>query len=130
MGKPTTCIGENKGADQLCNNRKADQCLFSLHSTIPLLSKSKISSFQPSVTVQASLCRTWLEPKLLVFTHRLIFLSQNSPQEDIQAWISGYFHSRCYPVFFICISAATRENRSSGFPTQTGLYKFRKELEA
>ena len=32
MGKPTICIGENKGADQLRGNREAD-------NTIPLLSK-------------------------------------------------------------------------------------------
>ena len=46
MGKPTICIGENKGADQLRGNREADQCLCFCYtdSTIPLLSKSKISS--------------------------------------------------------------------------------------
>ena len=27
MGKPTICIGENKGADQLCSNWEADQHL-------------------------------------------------------------------------------------------------------
>ena len=27
MGKPTICIGENKGADQLCGDREADQRL-------------------------------------------------------------------------------------------------------
>ena len=27
-GKPTVCIGENKGADQLHSNCEADQCLF------------------------------------------------------------------------------------------------------
>ena len=27
MGKPTICIGENKGADQLCSNCEADQRL-------------------------------------------------------------------------------------------------------
>ena len=27
MGKPTICIGENKGADQLRGNREADQRL-------------------------------------------------------------------------------------------------------
>ena len=37
MGKHTICIGENKGADQLRMFRYTD-------STIPLLSKSKISS--------------------------------------------------------------------------------------
>ena len=46
MGKPTICIGENKGADQLCGNREADQrlCFRYMDSTIPLLCKSEISS--------------------------------------------------------------------------------------
>ena len=51
MGKPTICIGENKGADQRLCFRFSD-------STIPLLSKSKISSLYPSsATVQPGLCR-------------------------------------------------------------------------
>ena len=69
--KPTICIGKNKGADQLRINCGADQCLcfFYMDSTIPLLSKSKISSLFPSSeTVQAGLCQTWSEPKLLVFS--------------------------------------------------------------
>ena len=69
--KPTICIGKNKGADQLRINCGADQCLcfFYMDSTIPLLSKSKISSLLPSSeTVQAGLCQTWSEPKLLVFS--------------------------------------------------------------
>ena len=47
MGKPTICIGENKDADQLRGNREADQrlCFRYTDSTIPLLSKSKVSSF-------------------------------------------------------------------------------------
>ena len=46
MGKPTICIGENKGADQLRSNCEADQrlCFRYNDSTIPLLSKSKIPS--------------------------------------------------------------------------------------
>ena len=41
MGKPTICIGENKG------NREADQrlCFRYSDSTVPLLLKSEISSF-------------------------------------------------------------------------------------
>ena len=71
--KPTICIGKNKGVDQLRINCGADQCLkvcfFYMDSTIPLLSKSKISSLLPSSeTVQAGLCQTWSEPKLLVFS--------------------------------------------------------------
>ena len=67
MGKPTICIGENKGADQLRRNCEADQrlCFRYSDSTIPLLSKSKI--LQP-LAMQAGLCRTWSEPKLLVFS--------------------------------------------------------------
>ena len=47
MGKPTICIGENKGADQLRGNREADQrhCFRYSASTIPPLLKSEISSF-------------------------------------------------------------------------------------
>ena len=47
MGKPTICVGENKGADQLRGNREADQrlCFRYSDSTISLLLKSEISSF-------------------------------------------------------------------------------------
>ena len=46
MGKPTICLGENKGADQLRGNREADQrlCFRYSDSTIPPLLNSKISS--------------------------------------------------------------------------------------
>ena len=46
VGKQTISIGENKDADQLRGNREADQrlCFRYMDSTIPLLSKSKISS--------------------------------------------------------------------------------------
>ena len=70
MGKPTICIGENKGADQLRGNREADQrlCFRYTDSTISLLSKSEISSLQSSsVLVQPGLCRTCSETTLLVF---------------------------------------------------------------
>ena len=42
--KPDICICENKDADQLCGNRKADQhlCFRYKDSTIPLLPKSEI----------------------------------------------------------------------------------------
>ena len=59
MGKPTICICENKGADQLRGNREADQrlCFRYSDSTIPLLLKTEISSFQLfSVLVQVGLC--------------------------------------------------------------------------
>ena len=74
--KPVFCICENKDADQLRGNREADQrlCFRYTDSTIPLLSKSEISSLQPScVAVQPGLCRTWSKtPKTGFLTTRLI----------------------------------------------------------
>ena len=47
MGKPTICIVENKGADQLHGNCEADQrlCFRYSDSTIPPILNSKVSSF-------------------------------------------------------------------------------------
>ena len=68
MNERNVCLCENKGADQLHGNRKADQrlCFHYTDSTIPLPLKSEISSFYPSsVAAQAGLCRTWLgTPKI------------------------------------------------------------------
>ena len=64
MEKPAFGICENKGADQLHSNCAADQslCFHYIDSTIFLLHKYEISSFQPSsVVVQSGLCQTWLE---------------------------------------------------------------------
>ena len=46
VSKLDFCICENKDADQLCSNSKADQrlCFRYTDSTIPLLPKSQISS--------------------------------------------------------------------------------------
>ena len=71
MGKPTICIGENKGADQLRGKREADQrlCFRYTDSTLPVLPKSEISSFSPaSVIVQPVLCQTCSESTLLVIS--------------------------------------------------------------
>ena len=79
VGKPTICIGKNKGADQLRSNCEADQCLCFryMDSTVPLPSKSKISRLQPSsVIVQLSLCQTWSETTLLVFPRGGSYVSE------------------------------------------------------
>ena len=71
MRKPTFCICENKDTDQLCGNREADQRLSFryIDSTIPLLSKSEISSLLPSsVAVQPGLCPSRSETRTLVFS--------------------------------------------------------------
>ena len=76
MRKPDFCLWENKGTGQLRSNCEADQllCFHFMDSTISLLLKSEISSFQPaSVTVQVVLCQTWSEtPKTGFLASRLI----------------------------------------------------------
>ena len=72
MRKQTICIGKNKDADQLHGDREADQrlCFFyNMESTVLLLSKSEISSLEPSsVLVQIGLCLTCTETTLLNFS--------------------------------------------------------------
>ena len=68
--KPTICIGKNKGADQLCSNRTADQhlCFRYMDSTIPLL-KSEISSSNFFLRPYSLVCvGPDQKPKLFVFS--------------------------------------------------------------
>ena len=79
MRKPTFCICKIKDADQLHGNHKADQrlCFRYMDSTIPLLSKSKFSSLQPSSgLVQLGLCQTCSETTLLVFPRDGSYMSR------------------------------------------------------
>ena len=79
MGKPTICIGENKGADQLRSNCEADQrlCFRYTDSTVPLLLKSEISSFYLfPVLVQVGLCQTCSGTTLLVFPRGGLFIKE------------------------------------------------------
>ena len=76
MRKPTICICENKGADQLRGNREADQrlCFRYTDSTIPLLNL-KFQLLACFLTVQTGLCWTWYEAKIVGFlTRRLIYV--------------------------------------------------------
>ena len=60
MRKPDFCLCENKGEDHCTADQRL--CFRYTDSTISLLSKSKISSLNPSsVLVQPSLYRTWSE---------------------------------------------------------------------
>ena len=99
LRKPEFCICENKDADQLRGNREADQhlCFRYTDSTIPLLSKSNISSLLPSsVAEQPGLCRTWSEtPKTGFLTTRLklslIMRKSASTPKDQPAVLSFFF---------------------------------------
>ena len=70
MRKAALCICENKDADQLRSNCKADQrlCFRYTDGIISLLSNSEICSLQPSpVLVQTGLCRICTETTSLFF---------------------------------------------------------------
>ena len=64
MRKPTFCICENKDADQL-RGKRADQrlCFRYIDSTIPLLSKSEISSLDPSTVAVQPGCGPGQKPE-------------------------------------------------------------------
>ena len=104
MEKPTICIGENKDADQLRGTREADQrlCFRYTDSTLPLLSKSKISSLLPSsVTVQPGLCGTWSEFKLLVFSCTGSFTPEVSSFYSFRKFFILHAHAlRCYLILW------------------------------
>ena len=95
--KPTFCICENKDADQLRGNREADQrlCFRYIDSTIPLLSKSEISSlYTSSAVVRPSLCRTRSETRTLVFSRRGSFIT-------CKGYIVRWFKWSIFPTFEI-----------------------------
>ena len=73
LRKREFCLCENKCADQLRSNCKADQrlCFHYTDSTIPLLLKSKTSPFYPSsIAAQADLCQAYSESPKSVFSCR------------------------------------------------------------
>ena len=70
MRNPAFCICENKGVDQLGDNRAADQCLCFryIDSTISLLLKSETSS----MTIQLGLRGTWAKTQKKGFLARCL----------------------------------------------------------
>ena len=82
MRKPAFCICENKDTDQLRGNREADQrlCFHYIDSTIPLLSKSEISSLYSSLLwLYSPVCvRPGRKPRRSVFSHRGSFDHQST----------------------------------------------------
>ena len=111
MGKPTICIGENKGADQLRGNREADQrlCFRYSDSTLPLLPTYVSCFYLYSVLVQVGLCRTCSETTLLVFPrggriiYTVIFVivqtwgsrETGEPRENHRTWMGDHYLAIC-----------------------------------
>ena len=113
MRKPAFCICENKDADQLRGYREADQrlCFRNRDSTIPLLPKSEISSFQPScVVVKPGLCRTWSEtPKTGFLTTRLTcpMFTANSSSEIFSEILFDKIYRGCWQLARVNYSLCT-----------------------
>ena len=92
MRKPDFCLCENKGADQLRSYCEADQCLCfrSMDSTIPLLSKSKSLSFEPSsVAALVGLCRKPAKTGFHLYVEDAILLIW-STQTDISYFFLSF----------------------------------------
>ena len=112
--KPTICIDENKGADQLCSNYIADQRLCFRYTN-----NQATFFFNPwpvSVTLKFNLCRTWLEPILLVFRCTGSFYLGRSSCHNLKSTYMAFgflcagccnFHSELSPqptsVLVVCI---------------------------
>ena len=106
--KPTSCICENKDADQLRGNREADQrlCFRYIDGTIyPLpIYMYEISSLWPSsMAVQPGLCGTWSEtPKTGFLRTRLMLdLIQDTSSllmciDTLSCKITGFFQRFIY----------------------------------
>ena len=78
MGKPTICIGVNKGADQLRGNREADQrlCFRYTDSTIPLLPKQNFKLLALFCACTSQFVSDLFGNHIVGFpTRRLIFFS-------------------------------------------------------
>ena len=89
MRRPTICMRQNKGADQLRSNCEADQrlCFHYTDSTILLLSKYKISSLWPfSVLVQLGWCRNWSETQIVGFLMQRLKLKFKIPTQLAGGW--------------------------------------------
>ena len=73
MRKPTICICENKGADQLRGNREADQrlCFRYTDGTIPLLSKSKFPVSSHLLRLYSPVCVRSVRKPHCLFSHEV-----------------------------------------------------------
>ena len=107
MRKPTSCMGENKDADQLRGYQGL--CFRYTDSTFPPLLIPKLSRFWvSSVTVQAGLCWTWSETQIVGFLmHGLIFGKKfpDEPKLPYICWaVCQYPLHILKPVRYICLS--------------------------
>ena len=110
MRKPTTCICKNKNSDQLRSNCEADEHLCFCHtdSTIPLLSKSKISSPLPSYVLVQLVCVEPVRKPHCWFSHDAAHLEfskngQGNMQNMVRLLFTGIFFTGIFSSLH-CIS--------------------------
>ena len=102
MRKLVFCLCENKDADQLRGNHKADQrlCFRCLGNTIPLLPKSEISKLKASPEVaQPGVCNTWSETLKTDFLMTRLIYHRNYYKIQFYSYQSIYepclWHTPC-----------------------------------
>ena len=80
MVKPTICIGENKGADQLRSNCEADQrlCFCYTDSTIPLHTlKSEFQASSSFLSLYRSVCVGPVRKSHCWFSHEVAHIMRD-----------------------------------------------------
>ena len=108
MGNPTICIGENKGADQLCGNREADQrlCFCFTDSSIPLLSKSKFPVSSHLLCLYRPVCVRPVRKPHCWFSHeeaQLLQTAGNVIQIACNEIITNCLHCRISSTFLLLL---------------------------
>ena len=124
MRKPSSCICENKAADQLRSNCAADQrlCFRHIDSTIPLPFKSEILSLLlSSVAVQPCLCRTWSETRKLFSHNEAHFYTISAVNLNMLMRLHNYTSSS------VCVSFAQIKSIFFIKRVDTSLYSFKKK---
>ena len=101
--KPTKCLGENKGADQLLGNREADQrlCFRYMDSTILLQLKYKISNLTIFCDCTARFVSNLVGTLIVGFhTHRLNYANVETRLSDFTQSMKGGIFGFCQAASF------------------------------
>ena len=117
MGKPTICIGENKGADQLRGHREADQrlCFHYSDSTIPLLQcfNPKFQASSSFLCLYRPVCVRPVRKPHCWFSHEAAHILIISREPDTQLSTSP----KLYPSYIPWITTSSSKSMRNSYHT-------------
>ena len=123
MGKPTICICETKGADQLRGNREADQrlCFRYSDSTVPLLLKRNFKILALFFACTGRFVSDLFGNHIVGFPTRRLKSNSLGPSYSTGADTASHIvsYSDQFHNFSTKLRATTPENGSSGFLTRS-----------